>query len=154
MKNCSFLKQLSWCSLGVVVLLWLTGTANATQVVGWALKANGKTNVPAALNDAVSIAAGADHSLALRADGLFFNPLIHQFVTLALFVLLTTTVAVPVVYRKISRRLEARTDRLATLNEAEAETYARFIGTTSFQRSWHGSSKPIRICTTGYWQRA
>src|SRR5204863_429007 len=37
--------------------------------VGWGLNGDGQTTVPAGLNDVVAVAAGGNHSLALRADG-------------------------------------------------------------------------------------
>jgi alpha-tubulin suppressor-like RCC1 family protein/subtilisin-like proprotein convertase family protein len=41
----------------------------AAGITGWGLGQQGQLNVPANLSNAVSVAAGRDHSVALRADG-------------------------------------------------------------------------------------
>jgi hypothetical protein len=39
------------------------------RVVAWGFNGQGRTDVPAALTNAIAIAAGSTHSLALKADG-------------------------------------------------------------------------------------
>lgn len=58
---------------------------------------------------------------------LFFNPLVHTFGQIAFFGLLANTMAVPWIYRKISRKLESRADQMAKSNEGDAGTYARAL---------------------------
>lgn len=58
---------------------------------------------------------------------IFFNPLIHTFGFPAFYGLLFTTLGVPRLYRKISRKLESRADQLAKANEGDAGTYARAL---------------------------
>jgi Zn-dependent protease with chaperone function len=58
---------------------------------------------------------------------LFFNPLMHSFGLIAFFGLLANTMAVPRIYRKISRKLESRADQMAKSNEGDAGTYARAL---------------------------
>jgi alpha-tubulin suppressor-like RCC1 family protein len=47
----------------------MVGRSGATQVVAWGDNSFGQTNVPSGLNDAIAIAAGDHHSLALRLNG-------------------------------------------------------------------------------------
>jgi Zn-dependent protease with chaperone function len=56
-----------------------------------------------------------------------FKPIVHACGVLGFFMLLLTTVCVPVVYRRISLKLEARADELAHQNEAEEGSYARAL---------------------------
>lgn len=58
---------------------------------------------------------------------IFFNPLMHAFGFFAFYGLLFTTLAVPRIYRRISRKLESRADQMAKANEGDAGTYARAL---------------------------
>ncbi len=58
----------------VLVLAVTFGTSSGTsmpvgEVVGWGDNFSGQTNIPSGLTNAVAIAAGGNHSLALTADG-------------------------------------------------------------------------------------
>jgi Zn-dependent protease with chaperone function len=54
----------------------------------------------------------------------FFNPLIHAFGQSAFFVLCGITVLGHFLFRKLSRKLESRADRMAKANEGDSGTYA------------------------------
>lgn len=41
----------------------------ATGITGWGLNTSGQTTIPGGINDAIAIAAGSTHALALKADG-------------------------------------------------------------------------------------
>lgn len=56
-----------------------------------------------------------------------FNPLTHAFGSFGFYGLLFTTLGVPRIYRKISRKLESRADEMAKANEGDAGTYARAL---------------------------
>ena len=58
---------------------------------------------------------------------MFFNPLMHTFGLPAFFGLCGITIGVPIVYRRISRKLESRADQMAKANEGDAGTYARAL---------------------------
>ncbi len=59
-----------WLLLLIFHTLFIASRAQgATSVVSWGYNRYGGCEVPANLGDVVSIAAGAEHSLALRADG-------------------------------------------------------------------------------------
>jgi len=62
---------------------------------------------------------------------IYFNPLTHAFGPtfgfFAFYALLFTTLGVPRIYRRISRRLESRADEMAKANEGDAGTYARAL---------------------------
>ena len=58
---------------------------------------------------------------------IFFNPLTHAFGILPFSGLLFTTLGIPRIYRKISRKLETRADAIAKANEEDAGTYARAL---------------------------
>ncbi len=58
---------------------------------------------------------------------LFFNPMIHTFGFLMFYAMLINTIAVPYFYRKLSRKLESRADRMAQAQEQDAGTYARAL---------------------------
>jgi len=62
---------------------------------------------------------------------IYFNPLTHAFGPafgfFAFYGLIFTTVAVPRIYRSISRKLESRADEMAKANEGDAGTYARAL---------------------------
>lgn len=62
---------------------------------------------------------------------IYFNPLTHAlgptFGFFAFYGLLFTTIGVPRIYRKISRKLESRADEMAKANEGDAGTYARAL---------------------------
>jgi Zn-dependent protease with chaperone function len=58
---------------------------------------------------------------------IFFNPLIHALGFIAFYCLLFTTLAVPRIYRRISRKLESRADAMAKVNEGGAGTYAQAL---------------------------
>ena len=58
----SVLLLAAWC--------WGTGTVRAADtVVAWGANTSGESNVPAGLTNAIAVAGGAAHSLALKADG-------------------------------------------------------------------------------------
>lgn len=62
---------------------------------------------------------------------IYFNPLTHAFGPavgfIAFYGLVFTTLGVPRIYRKISRKLESRADEMAKANEGDAGTYARAL---------------------------
>jgi Zn-dependent protease with chaperone function len=58
---------------------------------------------------------------------LFFNPLTHAFGFVAFYGLLFVTLFIPLIYRRISHRLETRADEMAKANEGDAGTYARAL---------------------------
>ncbi len=62
---------------------------------------------------------------------IYFNPLTHAFGPtfgfFAFYGLLLTTIGVPRIYRRISRKLESRADEMAKANEGDAGTYARAL---------------------------
>lgn len=58
---------------------------------------------------------------------IYFNPLIHTFGIIGFFGLLFTTLIVPRIYKRISRKLESRADQMAKANERDAGTYARAL---------------------------
>ncbi len=58
---------------------------------------------------------------------LFFNPLIHHFGMFAFFGLLFSTIGIPRIFSKISRKLETRADQMAQANEVDAGTYAKAL---------------------------
>jgi Zn-dependent protease with chaperone function len=55
---------------------------------------------------------------------LFINPLSKTYGPVAFYGLLALTVAVPMIYRRISFRLETRADEMAKTNEGDPGTYA------------------------------
>lgn len=58
---------------------------------------------------------------------IFFTPLLHNLGMLGFFALLFSSVFVPVLFRKISHRLEKRADEIARTNEPDPGTYARAL---------------------------
>jgi Zn-dependent protease with chaperone function len=58
---------------------------------------------------------------------IFFTPLLHAFGFFGFFGLLITTLIIPRICRRISRKLETRADDMATANEGDAGTYARAL---------------------------
>ena len=62
---------------------------------------------------------------------IYFNPLTHAFGPafgfFAFYGLIFTTVAVPRIFRSISRKLESRADQMAKANEGDPGTYARAL---------------------------
>ena len=59
-----------WFIVSVVCLLLTCGKAvSATTVMAWGRNVEGQSPVPPGLGNAVAVAAGGSHSLALRADG-------------------------------------------------------------------------------------
>lgn len=66
-RSAGRLRRVTWATL---VALAQVGTASAgTLVAGWGLAGADLTNPPPGLDDAVAVAAGANHSAALRANG-------------------------------------------------------------------------------------
>ena len=61
------------CSVSLAILLNAlfapSAYASGGTVVGWGSNVPGQTNIPPWLHDAVAVAAGFDHALALREDG-------------------------------------------------------------------------------------
>jgi len=57
----------------------------------------------------------------------FVKPMAHTFGALGVLVLLLTTILAPLVYRRVSHKLEVRADRIAHTNEPDAGTYARAL---------------------------
>ena len=76
-----------------------------------------------------SKAARSSRSIAVLTflPWIFFNPLTHAFGMFAFFGLCFTTIGVPRIYLKISRKLESRADLMAKANEGDAGTYARAL---------------------------
>ena len=58
---------------------------------------------------------------------LFFKPLIHSVGEAGFFMLLLSTVLVPIAYRALARKMELRADRIASSNEPETGVYARAL---------------------------
>lgn len=58
---------------------------------------------------------------------IFFTPSIHAFGIFAFYGLLATTLIVPRIYGKISRKMEVRADSMAKTQEADQGTYARAL---------------------------
>ena len=58
---------------------------------------------------------------------IYFNPLMHAVGFFSFYGLLLTTIGVPRIYRRISRKLESRADEMAKANEGDAGTYARAL---------------------------
>ena len=55
-----------WCVVGAGIGVQISNGATAVM---WGNTSNGRTNVPAAATNLIALTAGADHSIALRADG-------------------------------------------------------------------------------------
>lgn len=62
-------QTLALACLPVALALATSAQAAGGTVVAWGSNSDGQRNVPAGLNDVVAIAAGAQHSLALKGDG-------------------------------------------------------------------------------------
>jgi Zn-dependent protease with chaperone function len=58
---------------------------------------------------------------------IFFKPVLHAFGAPGFVVLLLTSAATPLVYGRMSRKLEVRADQLALANELNSGTYARAL---------------------------
>ena len=58
---------------------------------------------------------------------IFFKPMVHTFGVLGFLLLLFTSVLAPFIYRRVSKKLEERADRMAQSNEPDAGTYARAL---------------------------
>ena len=58
---------------------------------------------------------------------IFFKPMVHAFGVLGFLLLLFTSVLAPFFYRRVSKKLEERADRMAQSNEPDAGTYARAL---------------------------
>src|SRR5688500_9689472 len=66
----SLLAPWNRCSAIIALAVCRASTPHAaSQVIAWGNNSSGQTNVPLDLTDAVAIAGGAVHSLALRSDG-------------------------------------------------------------------------------------
>jgi Zn-dependent protease with chaperone function len=57
----------------------------------------------------------------------FLKPMLHRFGLVGFFLLLGTTLLGPVLYRRVSRKLEVRADQIAQANAPEGEAYARAL---------------------------
>jgi Zn-dependent protease with chaperone function len=58
---------------------------------------------------------------------IFFKPMLHAFGLLGFALLLFTSLLAPLIYRRVSKKLEERADRMAQSNEPNAGTYARAL---------------------------
>ena len=59
-----------WLTVGLVLgLMCAARIAHAQSVIAWGDNTSGKASVPASASNAVAVAAGGTHSLALRSDG-------------------------------------------------------------------------------------
>jgi Zn-dependent protease with chaperone function len=57
----------------------------------------------------------------------FFKPMVHAFGVFGFFLLLLITTSAPILYRRLSHKLETRADRMAQSNELDAGNYARAL---------------------------
>jgi Zn-dependent protease with chaperone function len=57
----------------------------------------------------------------------FFKPMVNTFNLAGFMVLLLLTIMGPLIYRRVSRKLELRADRIAHANEPKEEAYARAL---------------------------
>lgn len=64
--------RLALASLTLVLLIHSNRHVSAGEVFVWGNTSSGKTNVPPAATNLVALAAGYDHTMALRADGQVF----------------------------------------------------------------------------------
>ena len=55
--------------LCLLTCLWLAGRTAGQTVVGWGKNDDGQRTVPSGLANAIAVAAGGSHSLALKSDG-------------------------------------------------------------------------------------
>jgi hypothetical protein len=70
LRHTSWLRRFMLVSFLAVLPLWASTTTQAfAEVVAWGRNNQGQTTVPAGLSGVVAIAAGGEHTVALKSDG-------------------------------------------------------------------------------------